>query len=38
MLKKILNLILFPYKKYKEKKEIKKRLKILRNQDPYLYK
>jgi len=37
-LKKILDFILYPYRKYKEHKEWKKRLAELRKRDPFIYK
>jgi len=37
-LKKILDFILYPYRKYKENKEWKKRLAELRKRDPFIYK
>lgn len=38
MFKKILNFILGPYKRYKENKEWEKRMKELRDRDPFIYK
>jgi hypothetical protein len=38
MFKKIINFICYPYKKYQEKKEWKKRLEELRKRDPFIYK
>jgi hypothetical protein len=37
MLSKIKNFILWPWHKYKERQTRKKRLKALRDQDPFIY-
>ena len=38
MIKKIIDFILSPYRAYKDKKEWEKRLKALRDRDPFIYK
>jgi hypothetical protein len=38
MLKKIINFILYPWTKFKEHREYKKRIKELRKRDPFIYK
>lgn len=38
MIRKIINWILTPYYRYKEKQMIKKRLEELRARDPFIYK
>jgi len=38
MFKRILDFILYPYRKYKEKKAWKQRLEELRKRDPFIYK
>lgn len=38
MWKKILDIITYPYKKYKENKAWKKRLEELKKRDPFIYK
>jgi len=38
MLKKILNIILYPYRKYQEHQRFKKRIAELRKRDPFIYK
>jgi hypothetical protein len=38
MIKKIINYLLIPYRKYKENREFKKRLEELRKRDPFIYK
>ena len=38
MFTKIKNLILYPWHRYKEKRQIKKRLAELRKRDPFIYK
>jgi len=38
MIKKILDFILYPYSKYKENQQLKKRLKELQDRDPFIYK
>ena len=37
MFAKIKYFLLYPYYRYKEKKELKKRLKKLRERDPFIY-
>jgi len=37
-LKKLKELILLPYKKWKEHRELKKRLDELKKRDPFIYK
>ncbi len=37
-LKKIWSFIIWPYTRYKEEQEFKKRLKELRKKDPFIYK
>lgn len=37
MLKKLLDLLLAPYRNYKEKQRIKKRIAELRKRDPFIY-
>lgn len=38
MIKKILANIILPWKKYKEYRELKKRIEDLRKRDPFIYK
>jgi hypothetical protein len=38
MIKKILDIILYPYRKYLENKEYKKRIEQMRKRDPFIYK
>ena len=38
MLKKIIDTLLYPFRKYQEKKNLEKRLKALREKDPFIYK
>ena len=38
MLKKLLDIILYPIRRYKEKQKIKKRIEELRKRDPFIYK
>jgi hypothetical protein len=38
MLQTIINLILSPYRKFKERQALKKRLEELRKRDPFIYK
>lgn len=38
MWKKILDIITYPYRKYKENKAWKKRLEELKKRDPFIYK
>lgn len=38
MIKKLIDIILFPYKKYRETRRYKKRLADLRKRDPFIYK
>lgn len=38
MLKKLLDIILYPWKKYKENRTFKKRIAELRKRDPFIYK
>lgn len=38
MIKKILNAIMYPFRKYRERQHIKKRLAELRKRDPFIYK
>jgi hypothetical protein len=37
MFTKIINFILYPINRYKEKKRLKKRLEELRKRDPFIY-
>jgi hypothetical protein len=37
-MKKLINWLLTPYHRYKERQSIKQRLKELREKDPYIYK
>lgn len=37
-IKKVWKIICWPYAKWKEHREIKKRMKELRKQDPFIYK
>jgi hypothetical protein len=37
MFKKLLDLLLAPYRNYKEKRRIKKRMEELRKRDPFIY-
>ncbi len=38
MLRKILDIILYPYTEIKRRRELKKRLEELRKRDPFIYK
>jgi len=38
MLKKLLDFILYPWHRYQEHKQLKKRIKELRERDPFIYK
>ena len=38
MLKRIWEILITPYKKYKEDQEFKKRMEELRKRDPFIYK
>ena len=38
MIKKIIDLILYPFRKFSEHREFKKRMKELRKRDPFIYK
>ena len=38
MLRKILDIILYPYMEIKRRRELKKRLEELRKRDPFIYK
>lgn len=38
MIKKLINLILDPLRKFQENRKFKKRLKELRKRDPFIYK
>jgi hypothetical protein len=38
MMKRIIDIILYPYRKYTENKKLKKRLEELRKRDPFIYK
>jgi len=38
MLKKIFDIILYPYKKYQENRQFKKRVEEMRKRDPFIYK
>jgi hypothetical protein len=38
MIKKIINFILYPWTKFKEEREYKKRIKEMRKRDPFIYK
>ncbi len=38
MLKKIIDIILYPFVKFQEHRKFKKRLKELRKRDPFIYK
>ena len=38
MLKRLINIILYPYKRYKDNQRFKKRLAELRERDPFIYK
>jgi hypothetical protein len=38
MIKKIINFILYPYTKFQEHRQWKKRLEELRKRDPFIYK
>ena len=38
LLKKILDIIKYPYVRYKENKEIEKRLEEIQKKDPFIYK
>ena len=38
MVQKIINFILLPWHKYKEKQKFKRRLEELRKRDPFIYK
>ena len=37
MFKKLLNLLLAPYRHFQEKRRIKKRIEELRKRDPFIY-
>lgn len=37
MLKKLIDLLLTPYRKWQEKRRIKKRIEELRKRDPFIY-
>lgn len=38
MIKKILNIIFLPFKKYKEKKDFERRVAEMKKRDPFIYK
>ena len=38
MLKKIIDIILYPWNKYQERRYLKKRIEELRKRDPFIYK
>ena len=38
MLKKLIELITYPYRKFKENRNFKKRMEELRKRDPFIYK
>jgi hypothetical protein len=38
MVQKLINFITWPWRKWKEEREFKKRLKELRKKDPFIYK
>lgn len=38
MVKKIINFLLKPYRKWKEERELQKRIEELRKRDPFIYK
>jgi hypothetical protein len=38
MIKRIINFLLSPYKRFKEDRQFKKRLEELRKRDPFIYK
>lgn len=37
MLKRLINFLLSPYRKFQEKRRIKKRIEELRKRDPFIY-
>jgi len=37
-MKKLIEFILYPYRKYQERQEFKKRMEELRKRDPFIYK
>jgi hypothetical protein len=38
MIKKIINFLLWPLRSYQEHRRLKKRIKELKNKDPFIYK
>jgi hypothetical protein len=38
MIQKLINIILYPYRAYVERRQLKKRLEELRKRDPFIYK
>jgi len=38
MVQKLINIITWPWRRFKEEREFKKRLKELRKKDPFIYK